>query len=177
MLTLWLDPGRIKRGLQPNENLGPPLHQGEHYQLLIEKNWQDARGVLLKQVFQKNFYTGIRDSISPDPNDWAIETPTEAYEELNIYFHEPLDYVLLRNTLRIEDENAKDIKGVFRVKDFEKALGFIPDSKWQPGLYTLEIEPRLEDVSGNNLNHLFDADLDQKQATPKNVFKRSFRVR
>jgi hypothetical protein len=178
MLTLWLDPGRIKRGLQPNELLGPPLRKGEHYHLLIEKNWQDARGVLLKQEYQKNFYTGVRDSISPDPNDWAIETPPAgAADELNIYFLEPLDYVLLRNTLRIADENAKNIKGIFRVKDSEMALGFIPDSKWQAGLYTLEIEPRLEDVSGNNLNHLFDADLYQKQPAPKSVFKRSFRVR
>lgn len=178
VLTLWLDPGRIKRGLQPNKLLGPPLHKGEHYQLLIKQNWQDARGVLLKQGYQKNFYTGVRDSISPDPNNWAIETPPAGTsEELNIYFHEHLDYVLIKNTLRIAGENATDIKGVFRVKDSEKALSFIPDTKWQPGVYTLEIEPRLEDVSGNNLNHLFDADLDQKQPAPKTVFKRSFRVR
>ena len=28
MLTLWLDPGRIKRELQPNKLLGPPLNKG-----------------------------------------------------------------------------------------------------------------------------------------------------
>ena len=177
MLTLWVDPGRIKRGLQPNKLLGPPLHRGGHYQLLIEQDWQDARGVLLKQEHQKNFYTGVRDSISPDPNDWTIEAPSAGGpNEVNIYFHEPLDFVLLTNTMRIVDKDDNEIKGVFNVKVSEKGLGFIPDTKWQPGLYTLEIEPRLEDVSGNNLNHLFDADLGQKQPTPKAVFKRSFRV-
>ncbi len=178
MLTLWLDPGRIKRGLQPNQLLGPPLQKDEHYQLLIKKNWQDARGVLLQQEYQKKFYTGIRDSISPDPNSWTIEVPAAGEPgEVTIYFHEPLDFVLLTNTMRIIDENAKNIEGVFHVKDSEKAIGFIPQTKWRPGHYTLEIEPRLEDLSGNNLNHLFDTDLDQMQTTPKTVIKRSFRVR
>jgi len=133
---------------------------------------------LLKKEYQKNFYTGIRDSISPDPSSWTIETPRAGEPgEVNIYFHESLDFALLTNTMRIKDENANNIDGVFQVKDSEKALGFIPHNKWRPGSYTLEIEPRLEDVSGNNLNHLFDADLNQKQPAPKTVFKRSFQVR
>ena len=178
MLTLWLDPGRIKRGLQPNQVLGPPLHKDGHYQLMIEKNWQDERGVVLKEEYQKNFYTGIRDSTSPDPNSWTIETPGAGHSDaVNIDFHEPLDFVLLTNTMRIIDENANKIEGVFQVMDSEKGLSFIPDTKWQPGSYTLEIEPRLEDVCGNNLNHLFDSDLHQQQPAPKALFKRTFRVR
>ena len=168
ILTLWLDPGRIKRGLQPNKLLGPPLHQDEHYKLLIEHQWQDARGVLLKQDYGKDFYTGIRDSISPDPNTWIIEEPSAGSDKsLLIYFHEPLDYVLLNNTMRIVDEKANEVKGVFHVNNDERTVIFVPEGGWKRGAYHLEIEPRLEDLAGNNLNHLFDTDLDQKQSTPK----------
>ena len=56
MLTLWLDPGRIKRELQPNKLLGPPLIKGSHYQLLIDKDWQDAEGILLKEKLGEEFF-------------------------------------------------------------------------------------------------------------------------
>ena len=46
-LTVLFDPGRIKRGVLPNEQLGPPIVDGKHYTLLIDRGWQDARGVPL----------------------------------------------------------------------------------------------------------------------------------
>ena len=178
LLTLWLDPGRIKRGLQPNKLIGPPLQKYEHYKLLIEPNWRDANGVMLKRGYQKIFYTSIRDSISPDADKWSIEEPPAGSNKtMTISFHEPLDYVLLIHTIRIVDDEANEVKGAFNVIYNETALTFVPDETWKTGEYVLEIEPRLEDLAGNNLNHLFDADLDQKQPISKSVFKKSFRVK
>src|SRR5262249_51585849 len=34
-LTLFIDPGRIKRGLKPREDLGPVLEEGKRYTLVI----------------------------------------------------------------------------------------------------------------------------------------------
>ncbi len=34
-LTLFIDPGRIKRGVKPLEELGPSLEEGKDYELII----------------------------------------------------------------------------------------------------------------------------------------------
>src|SRR5262249_53983657 len=34
-LTLFIDPGRIKRGVRPLEEIGPALQEGKHYTLVI----------------------------------------------------------------------------------------------------------------------------------------------
>ena len=39
-LTLWMDPGRIKRDLGPNQLSGTPLQAGNTYTLIIKKNWK-----------------------------------------------------------------------------------------------------------------------------------------
>ena len=36
-LTMTFDPGRIKRGLTSNEAIGPPLAEGKHYTLVIDR--------------------------------------------------------------------------------------------------------------------------------------------
>src|SRR5262245_52114025 len=37
--TLLIDPGRIKRGLKPREDVGPVLEEGKSYTLVIDKGW------------------------------------------------------------------------------------------------------------------------------------------
>lgn len=40
--TLLCDPGRVKRGLKPREELGPVLEEGKSYSLVIDRDWHDA---------------------------------------------------------------------------------------------------------------------------------------
>ena len=54
-LTLLFDPGRIKRGLRPHEEVGPPLAAGGTYRLVVDPGWRDARGLPLKDGFEKRF--------------------------------------------------------------------------------------------------------------------------
>ena len=178
MLTLWLDPGRIKRDLQPNKLLGPPLSKGSTYQLIIDKDWQDTEGILLKQNFTRSFFTGPHDSIAPDEELWTFATPrSETREELVINFNESLDHVLAENTISVTDANGNEIKGKLRVSDDGTVLYFLPDIEWKRATYILQIESRLEDLAGNNLDRLFDTDLTQKQQPVKNIHKRQFKVR
>ena len=178
MLTLWLDPGRIKRDLQPNKLLGPPLNKGSHYQLVIDKKWQDAEGILLKQNFTRNFFVGAHDSFSPDVELWTIAAPgSETREQLTISFNESLDHVLAESTILVTDANGNEIKGKHRVSDDGTIFYFLPDIEWKPAIYLLQIESRLEDLAGNNLDRLFDTDLTQKQQPVKNIHKRQFEVR
>lgn len=178
MLTLWLDPGRIKRDLQPNKLLGPPLNKGSHYQLVIDKEWQDAEGILLKENFTRNFFTGPHDSVSPDVELWTISAPrSETREQLKINFNEPLDHVLAESTILVTNANGNEVKGKPRVSDDGTILYFVPDIEWKPAIYKVQIESRLEDLAGNNLDRLFDTDLTQKPQAVKNIHKREFEVR
>ena len=178
MLTLWLDPGRIKRDLQPNKLLGPPLIKGSHYQLLIDKDWQDAEGILLKETLAKNFFASFRDSLSPDEKKWTINIPKAGTkEQLTINFNEPLDHVLAERTISVADANGNEVKGNLKVSDLGDIVYFSPDSEWKSGDHVLQIESRLEDLAGNNLDRLFDVDLNKKQEAPKNIHKRQFEIR
>ena len=178
MLTLWLDPGRIKRDLQPNKLLGPPLNKGSNYQLTIDSDWQDAEGVLLKQNFTKKFFTGPRDSVSPDEQAWIIDVPkAKTKEPLKVSFNESLDHVLAENTISLVDATDNQVKGKLNVNDYGTVLYFLPDMEWKQGIYILQIESRLEDLSGNNLDRLFDTDVSKKKQTSKNSHKRQFEIK
>src|SRR6478609_3463751 len=80
-ITIWLDPGRIKRDLQPNLRMGAPLHVHEEYQLVVLKQWQDAEGISMQKNFSKSFVTTIRDSLSPNPVQWKINSPKALSKE------------------------------------------------------------------------------------------------
>ena len=178
MLTLWLDPGRIKRDLQPNKLFGPPLIKGSHYQLLIDKDWQDAEGILLKENITKNFFTSSRDSVCPDEKKWMINIPKAGTkEQLVIKFNEALDHVLAERTISVTDASGNELKGNLKVNDLGDIVYFFPNSEWKRGDYLLQIESRLEDLAGNNFDRLFDVDLDQKQGSPKKNHKRQFEIR
>jgi len=178
MLTVWLDPGRIKRDLQPNKLLGSPLKEGSQYQLVIDKGWQDSDGVLLKENFTKNFFAGYRDIFSPYEKLWMINTPKAGgKDQLVIDFNEALDHVLAENTLSVTDINGNEVKGKFSVNDHGTIVNFIPGIEWKQGVYTLQIESRLEDLAGNNLDRLFDSDITLQQNSSKSIHTRKFEVK
>ncbi|MFI5129032.1 MAG: Ig-like domain-containing protein [Chitinophagales bacterium] len=178
MLTLWLDPGRIKRDLQPNLKMGTPLQKGSSYQLLLNNDWRDADGDSLSDDYKKEFLVGPRDSLSPDPRLWTIyETKSGSTQPLKIDLHESLDYMLLKNAIRIIDSKGSNVMGTFAPEERETILSFIPSAAWNKGEYTIEIESRLEDLAGNNLSRLFDQDLTTKNPrSHQDLYKRSFRI-
>lgn len=51
-LTILFDPGRIKRGVLPLEEVGPALQSGRSYTLVVDRNWQDAQGQPLLTEFR-----------------------------------------------------------------------------------------------------------------------------
>lgn len=163
VLTVWFDPGRIKRDLQPNLKMGPPLTKGNKYTLLIKKEWQDQEGIALMDEFRKNFITAQRDSISPDVLDWGVIVPRAGTKhKLIIDFKQPLDYLVVKNAIHILDKNKKELVGTYDLNNGENQLAFTPDSTWVRGDYYLQVEGRLEDLAGNNLDRLFDYDNTQK---------------
>lgn len=180
ILTLWLDPGRIKRDLQPNKLLGTPLTEGKRYTLLVSDQWPDEQGATLKQTYTKNFVVTARDITSPKIKNWTINTPSKGtLQPLEVNIKEALDHILLQNTIRIIDSGGKIINGSIQVEDKKKSILFIPATPWLVGSYKLMIESRLEDLAGNNLNRLFDRDITNKETLPsdKKVFELSWRIK
>ena len=178
-LTIWLDPGRIKRDLQPNQALGNPLNKGNHYRFVVNSALSDAEGLPLKKNYEKEFRVSERDSTIPNPEKWFLRLPKPGTtEDLRVELNEPLDYVLLNNAIRILDNEGNLIEGKIRTSDKESVLLFNPASAWRAGNYFLEIEARLEDLAGNNLNHPFDRDITVKEVkAPQTIFKRVFVIR
>ena len=100
-LTVLLDPGRIKRGLKPNEDVGPPLVAGKKYTLVIAKDWQDAERQSLAQEYRKELAVGSFDATQPDPSSWRISAPQQdSRESLAVTFAEPLDHALSSTVLQ-----------------------------------------------------------------------------
>lgn len=164
LLTLWLDPGRIKRDLQPNRNLGAPLRAGESYQLVIDQTWPSKDGGTLATPYYKYFVVGGRDSVSPRISRWEIESPTaQSLHPLIVKFHEPLDAILVKETIAVSDAQGNTVDGKIEMVSEETGLHFIPAGEWQGGVYKVSCESRLEDLAGNNLNRLFDSDITAKQ--------------
>lgn len=159
-LTLWLDPGRVKTDLIPNKELGLPIQKGHNYTITINSNWKDAQGQTLNKMFTKTLFVGSRDSEKPNTKNWTINPPKkDTKAPLTIHFNEVLDYFLAMESFTVLDSEKNNIVGTFSLANKEHELLFHPNQAWKSGTYTIVVENRLEDLAGNNLNHLFDTDL------------------
>ena len=164
LLTLWLDPGRIKRGLIPNRLLGTPLNEGAHYKIIINSDWRGANRMPLSKSYTKEFYTVVRDSLSPDPRKWKLVIPpANSDESFRIEFGEPMDAVLATEAIQLIGPDRKVVPGRAHLLKEESIYEFTPDQTWYKGGYIIQIETRLEDLAGNNINRLFDQEISNRK--------------
>jgi hypothetical protein len=171
-LTLIIDPGRIKRGVRPLEEIGPALEAGKSYTLVIGREWRDGSGIPLKESFQKTFKVEPPDREPPDPARWKIEAPQAGSRDpLAVVFPEPMDHALARRLIRVAAEPAGDtagdttkdmggfVEGTISLEDRERRWIFTPDTVWRRGRYQIIIQTTLEDLAGNNIGKPFEVDL------------------
>ncbi len=159
-LTLLFDPGRIKRGLKPREEVGPSLEEGKSYTLVIDRDWPDAEGEPLREPFRKTFTVGPPDDVPPDPKAWKVQAPPAGSgAALVVTFPEPLDHALLQRLLEVTDAGGRPVAGQAQVRPGETAWEFTPRQAWQAGAYRLVIDTRLEDLAGNRIGRPFEVDV------------------
>ncbi len=171
LLTLWLDPGRIKKDLQPNKALGPPLIAGEKIALKVAPSWKDQEGALLGQAYIKQFYVSSGDKSLPVTDTWKLKIPKPGTRQpLTISFGEPLDYALLHETITIYGKEGESIPGNILLEKEESILHFTPNHPWKKGNHRIHVESRLEDLAGNNLNRPFEIDYTKYQQHNKQAF-------
>ena len=127
ILTIWLDPGRIKRDLQPNKTLGAPLQAGNSYEIIVKPGWEDVEGTSLASAYRTHFVAAGRDSRSPDPAWWIIHAPQAGTNNaLTVELHEPLDYLVLKNAISIIDNTGKLVSGTIETRSKETIFHFTP---------------------------------------------------
>lgn len=159
-LTLFIDPGRIKRGVTPLEEIGPALEQGRSFILVIDRDWTDAHGLPLKESFQKHFTVGPPDRTAIDPAAWQIQSPAAGTRApLTVTFPKPLDHALAQRMMYVADRTAGIVEGTSALENEERRWTFVPTQPWSRGEHTLLVQKTIEDLAGNNIGKAFDVDL------------------
>ncbi len=158
--TLLFDPGRIKRGLKPREEVGPALEEGKSYTLVIDRDWIDAEGNPLKESFRKSFRAGPPDDNPIDPKTWKLQLPApRTRAPLHVVFPKPLDHALLERVIGVADSAGHQLPGTITVTDNETRWHFTPKESWQAGSYNLTADTALEDLAGNSIGRPFEVDV------------------
>lgn len=179
-LTLIIDPGRIKRGVRPLEEVGPALETGKSFALIIDRAWPDAEGRPLRDAFQKTFRVGPPDREPLDPAQWTLSPPrVRTRSALTLRFPEPLDHALAQRVIRVTDAEERAVAGVVTLQDQERHWSFVPETPWAAGQYHVAIQTTLEDLAGNNIGKAFEVDLFEKvdRTVASATFKLPFQVR
>lgn len=156
-LTLLMDPGRIKRGVAQNVELGPALLEGNRYSIVIEEGWPSANGGQEAPRFEQPFVVSAALRSLPDVSFWRVDPPTLATRDpLIISFDRPFDQQLARSAIAVRDADSQVVSGTVSIEASEKRWRFRPDDVWTSSTLTLVVGAHLEDVAGNNFWDLLD---------------------
>ena len=157
VLTVLLDPGRLKHGLGPNRDLGPPLCIGRTYSLVVGAGMKDESGIRLAAPAIKRFTVidAVRAPVAT--GGWRIIAPAAGSREpLVVVLQTAADWAGLFNSISVSHLRDGRVAGVIAVEDFERRLRFTPARRWSPGAYRLRVQATLEDCCGNNLIAAFE---------------------
>ena len=159
-LTVLLDPGRVKRGLKPHEELGPIFFPDRSYTLRINPAWHDANGQPLADPASKTFTTGPTDEASPTPATWRIVAPRAgSVAPLVVEFADTLDRATVASGLTLVDGAGQTVAGNAEARLDGTGWLITPAHPWAAGTYTLAVNPDLEDLCGNSIRRPFEVDV------------------
>ena len=159
-VTLIIDPGRIKRGVRPLEEIGPALEAGKRFTFAIDAAWKDSGGNSLRAPFQKSFEVGPPDRQPPDPAAWKLQPPRLGTREpLVVQFPEPMEHALAERMIHVTTESGSAIAGKVSLDDHERRWTFVPAEDWRERSSKLVVETIIEDLAGNNIGKPFEVDL------------------
>ncbi len=169
LLTIWVEPGRQKRELKPNQKLGTVFVPEKEYTLAISKTIKDQSGIPMNKSFQNTFMISEADRTKPNIKKWKLLPPKKNTRfHLEIQTNEILDYGSATHSFSILNNRNSRIEGQWELKNQDSSLVFSPNQSWESGTYKIIINPQLEDTAGNNLERLFDQEIHLK-STKKNT--------
>jgi hypothetical protein len=158
-LTLFIDPGRIKRGVKPHEDVGAVFEAGKTYTLSIAPSWRDAAGQPLQAGFSKTYRIVAADRTSPDTARWKVRAPRAGTRDpLQVEFDEPMDRALALRLIGVMAP-GRSVTGEAALGDGERLWSFVPSQPWRSGAHRLMVATTIEDLAGNNIGKAFDVDM------------------
>jgi hypothetical protein len=154
--TLFFDPGRVKRGIKPNRDMGRALIPGKRYALVIDEGWLDGQGRTLKSEYRHEFTVRPPIEHPLDESRWIVEAPAAGTTEpLQVTFPWPLDYGLLNRAFSVRRGDV-EVAGAVAIGPRESRWRFTPKDPWTAGDHTLVALTLLEDPAGNRLGRAFE---------------------
>ena len=159
--TVFLDPGRVKRRILPNEQMGRfALRAGHAYALVVDSAWRDANGFPMAKSYRREFRAGPAVQTGIALAAWKIQPPHAGTRDpLVVTFPRPLDHGLLQRALGVETRGGAAWPGTIAVSDRETEWRYTPQDAWRPGDYRLVVFSILEDGAGNRVGRAFEVDM------------------
>ncbi len=156
--TVFFDPGRVKRGILPNDLYGRALVAGHRYTIVVGPAWRDANGLPLASAFSHPFTVGPADMAPLRLEDWRLGAPAAGTRDpLVVTFPKPLDHGLLQRALAVS-RGTKTLDGETTIGAGETEWRFTPATPWPAGQFDLVVLSILEDPMGNKIGQPFDVD-------------------
>lgn len=158
--TAFLDPGRVKQGILPNEQMGRAIRAGRRYTMVVDSAWRDERGVPLTATFRRSFHVAKADEAIVDIRQWRLEAPTSGTKAaLTVRFPKSLDHGLLARALGVERADGAAVDGDVILGAHDTEWRFTPRAAWRGGDYKLVVLSILEDPAGNRTDKPFEVDV------------------
>ena len=160
-LTMLVDPGRIKRGVSANFELGPALIEGQRYSLVVGGGWPSADGTSSLAAFAKPFEVGPALRRQPAVGQWSRTSPAPGTREpLVVSFDRPFDRHLLSDAIDLVGPSGRRLDGTVRIGRHEESWSFTPTEAWPADALGIRVADFLEDVAGNDLRELLDREIE-----------------
>jgi hypothetical protein len=153
-LTIFMEPGRIKRGMGSATKHEPALAAGRSYRLEMAT----AGGVLVKD------FEVLPPATKPiAEGEWTLALPKAGSRQpLSVAFGRVMDKAILDDEFDIRDPDGERVKGVRQLLD-GRTLRLVPESPWKRGPHHLLASPLLEDVCGNRVAEALDHRVGERQ--------------
>lgn len=172
-LTLWLHPGRQKTGVNLNRDEGPVLIASVPHVLQVSGGWRSTAGVPIGQDYSFPLTVIAADHDCPAPGRWKVSAPkADTRAAVVITFDEPLDPAMAASALSVLNAD-----GTAQAAADGRSWAWTPARPWTRGVHRVSIDPLLEDLAGNNLQHPFEVDREQQAPRAEPQTTMTFDVR
>lgn len=173
-LVLMVHPGRIKRGINYLEELGPVFVPGRNYTLLISDSLRDVHGRRAKRSHMVHYEITAADHGMPRVDEDRLTVPRSGTRDpLTLAFSERMDYGTLVSNMKVKDEAGNYIEGSIAKGSLESVWAFSPLNNWESKTYTLELGQETADLASNRLYKPFETKVLQEETNK--VYRKVFR--